>query len=162
MAGSGVGRTAVAVSPEGRVRFVGGPETLDRTALGRLEEGAGVNLGRAVTPATRLSGHIVQGHVDGVAVFRTVEPVGEARKLVFGIPAALRRYLVEKGSITLDGISLTLNAVGEPEDGVFTAEVMIIPHTWTHTTLGSLSPGEPVNVEVDVIAKYVESVCQYR
>lgn len=159
---NGVCLTATEFNEEGRVRFFVSSESLDRTALGRLKEGARVNLERAVTPATRLSGHIVQGHVDGIATFCTADLVGDARKLVFAVPEALRRYMVEKGSITLDGISLTLNAVSEPKDGEFTIEVMIIPHTWDHTTLGALSSGDPVNVEVDVIAKYVESVCQYR
>ncbi|MFT8718751.1 riboflavin synthase [Acetobacter sp.] len=159
---NGVCLTATEFNEDGRVRFFVSSESLDRTALGRLKEGARVNLERAVTPATRLSGHIVQGHVDGIATFCTADLVGDARKLVFAVPEALRRYMVEKGSITLDGISLTLNAVSEPKDGEFTIEVMIIPHTWDHTTLGALSSGDPVNVEVDVIAKYVESVCQYR
>lgn len=159
---NGVCLTATEFNEEGRVRFFVSSESLDRTALGRLKEGSRVNLERAVTSATRLSGHIVQGHVDGIATFCTADLVGDARKLVFAVPDVLRRYMVEKGSITLDGISLTLNAVSEPKDGEFTIEVMIIPHTWDHTTLGSLSSGDPVNVEVDVIAKYVESVCQYR
>ncbi|NHN87937.1 riboflavin synthase [Acetobacter conturbans] len=159
---NGVCLTATEFNEAGRVRFFVSSESLDRTALGRLKEGSRINLERAVTPAIRLSGHIVQGHVDGVATFCAADPVGEARRLVFAVPQALRRYMVEKGSVTLDGISLTLNAVSEPKDGEFTIEVMIIPHTWEHTTLGSLSSGEPVNVEVDVIAKYVESVCQYR
>ncbi|GBQ21970.1 riboflavin synthase subunit alpha [Acetobacter estunensis NRIC 0472] len=159
---NGVCLTATEFDAHGRVQFFVSAETLDRTALGRLKEGDRVNLERAVTPTTRLSGHIVQGHVDGLATFRSTEMVGDARRLVMSVPSALRRYLVEKGSITLDGISLTLNAVGEPEGDDFTIELMIIPHTWEHTTLGSLLPGDPVNVEVDVIAKYVESVCRYR
>lgn len=145
------------------LRFFVSHETLERTALGRLRSGARVNLERAVTPSTRLSGHIVQGHVDDTALFVSSDDVGAARTLLFAVPQGLRRYMVEKGSITLDGISLTINALGETDGaGRFTVSVMIIPHTWTHTTLGTLQPGEPVNVEVDVIAKYVESLCLTR
>ncbi|ACI51626.1 riboflavin synthase, alpha subunit [Gluconacetobacter diazotrophicus PA1 5] len=164
---NGVCLTVTAYDAAGNASFFISSETLERTSLGRLAEGSRVNLERAVTPATRLSGHIVQGHVDGTARLLSVEDAGESRRIVFGIPAALRRYLVEKGSITLDGISLTLNEIGEVGTGAGGAEefpvaLMIIPHTWTHTTLGTLSPGDGVNVEVDVIAKYVETLCQYR
>ncbi|GBR03778.1 riboflavin synthase [Acetobacter oeni] len=164
---NGVCLTATDIGENGRIRFFVSSETLDRTALGRLGRAGRINLERAVTPQTRLSGHMVQGHVDGIARLVSVEDVGDARKVVFSVPAALRRYMVEKGSVTLDGISLTLNEVGSPvmdPTGAerFEIEVMIIPHTWDHTTLGTLVPGDPVNVEVDVIAKYVESVCQYR
>ncbi len=164
---NGVCLTATDIGDTGRVRFFVSAESLDRTAFGRLQPGGTVNLERAITPTTRLSGHMVQGHVDGVAKLVSVDFVGDARKVVFSVPAALRRYMVEKGSVTLDGISLTLNEVGSPMAGLaggecFTIAVMIIPHTWDHTTLGTLEPGDPVNVEVDVIAKYVESICQYR
>lgn len=161
---NGVCLTATTLTDSGHIRFFVSAETLDRTALGRLKAADIVNLERAVTPATRLSGHIVQGHVDGVGTFLSSEAVGDSRKLQFAVPASLRRYMVEKGSVTLDGISLTLNEVSTPADGAeqFEISVMIIPHTWEHTTLGTLAAGEPVNIEVDVIAKYVESVCQFR
>ncbi|NHO33446.1 riboflavin synthase [Acetobacter fallax] len=164
---NGVCLTATEISDSGRVRFFISAESLDRTALGRLRSGGTVNLERAVTLATRLSGHIVQGHVDGVAKLVSVDLAGDARRVVFSVPAVLRQYMVEKGSVTLDGISLTLNEVGSPVPDGFGTEsfriaVMIIPHTWDHTSIGVLLPGDPVNVEVDVIAKYVESVCQYR
>ncbi len=157
---NGVCLTAVAPAQDGPVRFFVSSETLDRTMLGRLKAGAGVNLERAVTPSTRLSGHIVQGHVDGLARFVGASPSGEARRVEFDVPAELRRYMVEKGSVALDGISLTLNEVGAVHDGVFRIALMIIPHTWDHTTLGTLSVGDAVNVEVDIIAKYVEAQCQ--
>ncbi|MCE2565297.1 riboflavin synthase [Komagataeibacter sp. FNDCF1] len=164
---NGVCLTVTSFDAAGNATFFISSETLDRTALGRIETGHRVNLERAVTPATRLSGHIVQGHVDGTGHLLAVERTGEARHITFSIPARLRRYLVEKGSITIDGISLTLNAVGEPgADGcapdMFRIALMIIPHTWEHTTLGTLKAGDAVNIEVDVIAKYVESICQYR
>ncbi|MFT9015272.1 MAG: riboflavin synthase [Acetobacter sp.] len=157
---NGVCLTAVAPVASGPVRFFVSRETLDCTTLGRLEMGGHVNLERAVTPATRLSGHIVQGHVDGVARFVACTPVGDARRVEFEVPAGLRRYMVEKGSVALDGISLTLNELGPEQNGVFRIALMIIPHTWDHTTLGTLSVGDTVNIEVDVIAKYVEAQCR--
>ena len=148
---------------DGLASFFASNETLAVTALGRLQPGDRVNLERAVTPSTRLSGHIVQGHVDAVGTLLSVEPAGDAWSLRFALPARLRRYCVPKGSITLDGISLTLNRLDEPQaadfDG-FAVGVTVIPHTWDHTTLAGLRPDAPVNVEVDVIAKYVEQLCR--
>ena len=147
---------------DGLASFFASTETLSVTALGRLQPGDRVNLERAVTPSTRLSGHIVQGHVDGVGTLLSVEPAGDAWSLRFSLPPALRRYCVAKGSVTLDGISLTLNRLDEPSGTAgeerFAIGVTVIPHTWEHTTLGSLRPQSPVNVEVDVIAKYVEQL----
>ncbi|MFT8932681.1 MAG: riboflavin synthase [Acetobacter syzygii] len=159
---NGVCLTAVAEAQNAPVRFFVSSETLDRTMLGRLRAGARVNLERAVTPSTRLSGHIVQGHVDGLARFVGATPVGDARRVEFEVPAELRRYMVEKGSVALNGISLTLNEVGTVQDGVFRIALMIIPHTWDHTTLGTAQVGDAVNVEVDIIAKYVEAQCQVK
>lgn len=159
---NGVCLTVTRFDADGLASFFASTETLSVTALRRLRVGDRVNLERAVTPSTRLSGHIVQGHVDGVAILRSVEQAGDAWSLRFSLPAALRRYCVLKGSITLDGISLTLNRLDEPvaEDGEqrFAAGVTVIPHTWEHTTLGGLLPQSPVNVEVDVMAKYVEQL----
>jgi riboflavin synthase len=126
-------------------------ETLDRTSLGALAPGARVNLERSVTATTRLGGHIVQGHVDGVGtlVARTASEHWEVVEV--GVPAGLARYLVDKGSVTVDGVSLTVVAAG---DRTFT--VSLIPETLARTTLGHKQPGDPVNLEVDVIAKYVE------
>ncbi|MCP1212664.1 riboflavin synthase [Acetobacter okinawensis] len=157
---NGVCLTAVAPAQNAPVRFFVSGETLDRTMLGTLTAGARVNLERAVTPSTRLSGHIVQGHVDGLARFVGATPVGDARRVEFDVPATLRCYMVEKGSVALDGISLTLNEVGAVHGDVFRIALMIIPHTWEHTTLGTLRAGDAVNVEVDIIAKYVEAQCQ--
>lgn len=127
-------------------------ETLVRTGLHRLRPGDGVNLERPVTLLTRLGGHLVQGHVDGVAEVVALEPAGEGATLVVRIPPELERYVVEKGSITLDGVSLTVARLGESGE----VGIALIPHTLAATTLGSASPGEPVNLEVDIIAKYVE------
>ncbi len=128
-------------------------ETLERTTHARTAGGVRVNLERAMRLGDRLGGHIVQGHVDGVGTIEAVRAVGEAHELDFRIPDDLGRYVVEKGSITLSGISLTVNRIAGTRVGV-----TIIPHTWTHTTLGTLTPGAGVNVEVDILAKYVESL----
>jgi riboflavin synthase len=163
---NGVCLTVTEFDAAGAAAFFVSPETLGRTSLGVLREGAQVNLERAVTPSTRLSGHIVQGHVDGTAILVSISAEGDARALVLELPDTLRRYCVEKGSIALDGISLTVNAIlpsagpGRFGPGRFGIALMIIPHTWEHTNLGTLTPGASVNVEVDVIAKYVEQLCQ--
>jgi len=158
---NGVCLTVTHFDNTGMAAFFVSSETLDRSTLGTLQEGLRVNLERAVTPSTRLSGHIVQGHVDGVATLVSVAAKGDAWALGLDLPDRLRRYCVEKGSITLDGISLTLNNFAPPVTaGFFGINLMIIPHTWEHTSLGTLTPGASLNVEVDVIAKYVEQLCQ--
>jgi len=135
-------------------------ETLANTSLGALERGTRVNLERAVTPATRLGGHIVQGHVDGTGTVVRRTPSEHWEVVEISLPADLERYLVSKGSITVDGISLTVVEVGvstSSSTGVsFT--VSLIPETLARTTLGSRQPGDVVNLEVDVIAKYVEKM----
>ncbi len=131
-------------------------ETLRRSSLGALGAGDPVNLERAVTPHTRLGGHLVQGHVDGVGTIVTRTP-GEHWEVVrVGLPPELARYVVEKGSITVDGVSLTVSAVSAADDPEPWFEVSLIPTTLRETTLGAAPPGSPVNLEVDVIAKYVE------
>ncbi len=130
------------------------PETLERSNLGDLGARSRVNLERPVTPATRLSGHIVQGHVDGTGIVESLEDLGAGNFwLKVRIPGALDRYLVHKGSIAIDGISLTIASL---EDSLL--GVTIIPHTMTHTTLGTAKPGSRVNIEVDVLAKHVEKL----
>ncbi len=130
-------------------------ETLARTSLGQLQSGSQVNLERALPAAGRLSGHIVQGHVDGMATVREVRAEGECFALELELAPGLGRYCVEKGSIALDGVSLTLNSVeGER------IRVLLIPHSWTHTRFPELRPGDAVNVEVDILAKYMEKLCQ--
>jgi riboflavin synthase len=128
-------------------------ETLDKTALGILEPGARVNLERAVTPSSRLGGHIVQGHVDGTGSVVRRTPSEHWEVVEVTVPAGLAHYLVAKGSITVDGVSLT---VVDVDDGTGTFTVSLIPETLARTTLGFKQPGDPVNLEVDVIAKYVE------
>ncbi len=131
------------------------PETLRRTTLGRLREGDAVNLERAMTPQTRFGGHIVQGHVDGVGEVVSVKPEGDAEIWEFSAPASVLRYAVEKGSVCVDGISLTLVSVGESS---FT--VSILPQTKKATNLRSLARGDRVNLEADVVGKYVERLLE--
>jgi riboflavin synthase len=134
------------------------PETLARTNLGDLVAGSRVNLERPVTPATRLSGHIVQGHIDATGEVTALDELRDGNWwLSVRIPAALDRYLVFKGSIAIDGISLTIAKLDADILGV-----TIIPHTYTHTTLGSRRVGDRVNLEVDVLAKHVEKLMHGR
>ena len=128
-------------------------ETLRRSSLGVLQPGAPVNLERAATVGSRLGGHLVQGHVDGVARIIAREPADEWEVLRFSLPSSLSKYVVEKGSITVDGVSLTVMSVSESE-----FEVGLIPTTLKLTVLGAKAVGDPVNLEVDVIAKYVEKM----
>jgi len=127
------------------------PETLSRTNLGELQPGSAVNLERALAATGRLAGHIVQGHVDGVGTIQAIVLDQDSWWITVAVPPALRRYLVEKGSVAVDGISLTVASL--TEEG-FT--VAIIPHTWQATTLHDRRPGDRVNLETDVLAKYVE------
>jgi len=128
-------------------------ETLRRSSLGVLTAGSQVNLERAATVGSRLGGHLVQGHVDGVATIVAREPADQWEVLRFSLPPELARYVVEKGSITVDGVSLTVMAVTAD-----TFDVGLIPTTLKLTVLGGKSVGDPVNLEVDVIAKYVEKM----
>jgi riboflavin synthase len=129
-------------------------ETLRRSSLGEVGVGDGVNLERAVTAATRLGGHIVQGHVDGVGAVVARTPGDHWEVVRISVPRELARYVVEKGSVTVDGVSLTVSALADDPEPWF--EVSLIPTTLRETTLGDRAPGHPVNLEVDVIAKYVE------
>ena len=129
-------------------------ETLRRSSLRDVAAGDPVNLERAVTPQTRLGGHIVQGHVDGVGTVVSRTPGDDWEVVRVAVPADLARYVVEKGSITVDGVSLTVSALADEPEPWF--EVSLIPTTLRETTLGERAPGDTVNLEVDVIAKYVE------
>ncbi len=130
------------------------PETLRRSNLGDLQPDSKVNLERPVTLAQRLSGHLVQGHVDGTGEFLSMEQLGDDNWwLRIRIPRALDRYLVFKGSISIDGISLTVAAI---ENCVLS--VTVIPHTYHQTTLGAHKPGDRVNLECDVLAKHIEKL----
>jgi len=139
----------------GTLTFFAMPETLRRTALGGLGTGSPVNLERAMPAGSRFGGHIVQGHVDGVGEVRGVRPEGDAEIWEFGAPETVLRYCVQKGSICVDGISLTIVSIGE---GTFT--VSILPQTRANTNLGELRAGSRVNLEADIIGKYVERLLQ--
>jgi riboflavin synthase len=154
---NGVCLTAVTVTGESFAADLA-PETLSRSNLGDLAAGSRVNLERPVTPATRLSGHIVQGHVDATGEVVALDELGDGNWwLKVRVPKSLDRYLVEKGSVTLDGISLTIAAM----DGDV-AGVTIIPHTFANTTIGQAHVGTRLNVEVDVLAKHVEKLLARR
>ena len=131
----------------------GSRETLQRSTLGILRAGSAVNLERAMTPSTRLGGHIVQGHVDGRGRFLSAEEHGGSWTVRIGYPPELARYLVFKGSVAVEGISLTVAALAEDH-----FEVAVIPKTWVVTNLSTLRPGDAVNLEADIIAKYVERI----
>jgi riboflavin synthase len=134
----------------------GSRETLQRSTLGLLRAGSPVNLERAVTPATRLGGHIVQGHVDARGKFLGAEEHGGSWTVRIAHPAEVARYLVFKGSVAVEGISLTVAGLAEDY-----FEVAIIPKTWAVTNLSTLRAGDPVNIEADIIAKYVERILSF-
>ncbi|PIR23765.1 MAG: riboflavin synthase [Deltaproteobacteria bacterium CG11_big_fil_rev_8_21_14_0_20_45_16] len=131
------------------------PETLSRTNLGGLEAGQLLNLERACRADSFLNGHIVQGHIDSLAEILNVDAIEDYFRIHIQAPAKLSRYLVEKASIAIDGISLTVNKV---ESGTSNFEVMIIPHTWEQTIAHAYHPGTQVNIEIDIFAKYVEKL----
>lgn len=160
---NGVCLTVTSFDAAGTASFFLSPETLSRSNLGHIRPGGVVNLERSVALESRLCGHLVQGHVDGRARLVSVVPDSDARRIELDIPADLARYCVEKGSIALDGISLTINAVGEAgadgDERTTRIAVTIIPHTWDNTNLRDRRIGDEINVEVDVLAKYVEKLC---
>ena len=149
---NGVCLTGVESGP-GRIGLDVVRESLSRSTLGELHPGDPVNLERPMAADGRFDGHIVQGHVDGVGVIAAVEPEGQGKRIRLRVPDVLSRYVIEKGSITVDGVSLTVAAVEGEE-----VEVALIPHSLQVTTLGLRAVGEEVNLEVDLVAKYVEKL----
>ncbi|MGH7857988.1 MAG: riboflavin synthase [Candidatus Binatia bacterium] len=133
------------------------PETVRRSTLGRLRVGDAVNLERSLRLGDRLSGHMVFGHVDGTGILESITPEGDSSLYRFTAPSSVERYLVEKGSVAVDGVSLTVFACARR---AFT--VAVIPHTASVTTLGRMKPGSPVNLEADMIGKYVEKLVTAR
>jgi riboflavin synthase len=145
--------STVQATPKGYFRVIYMPETLRRTTLSQLEAGSRMNLERSLTLGSLVGGHLVQGHVDGVARIAAIRVEGDARLYQFKLPARLSRYMVEKGSVAIDGISLTIVQACR---GGFS--ISLLDYTLRHTTLGRKKPGDRVNIEVDLIAKYVENL----
>jgi len=137
-------------------------ETVSRTAADNWREGANLNLERALRLGDELGGHIVTGHVDAVASVVGVSPEGDSTRIDISVAKTLAPMIAPKGSITLDGVSLTVNEVGEADDGSTHVAVNIIPHTAQHTTLGSLKAGQQLNVEIDVLARYLDRMMAAR
>jgi riboflavin synthase len=153
---AGVCLTAVALAP-GETEVELSPETLARTRLGALRRGDEVNLEPAMRLGDALGGHWVQGHVDGLVEVLAVEELGEHREVTFALPAAFAPFVVEKGSVTLDGVSLTVSSIARDRFGV-----SLIPHTLEVTTLGDVTPGDQLHLELDVLGKYVHRALQVR
>ena len=137
-------------------------ETLSRSAADHWREGAKLNLERALRLGDELGGHIVTGHVDAVAEVVGTCPEGDSMRIGMRVPRALGPMIAPKGSLTLDGVSLTVNDVRDTEDGATDFSVNIIPHTAQHTTLGEMKPGQQLNVEIDVLARYIDRMLASR
>jgi riboflavin synthase len=135
-------------------------ETLDCTVLGGWSEGTPINLERALKAGDELGGHIVSGHVDGVGRIVSIRPDGDSKRFTFGAPAALSRYIASKGSVTINGTSLTVNEVEDQADGTCHFGVNIIPHTQEVTTWGGAREGDAINLEIDMLARYVARLAE--
>ncbi|WP_066777369.1 riboflavin synthase [Sphingomonas sp. CCH5-D11] len=158
---SGVCLTVVDKGPDWLAFDVSG-ETVQRTAQGQWIEGRRLNLERAMKLGDELGGHIVTGHVDGIAEVIGVCPDGDSKRVSFRVSSDLAPFLAPKGSVTVDGVSLTVNEVSDAEDGSTHFAVNIIPHTQAVTTLSDLAPGSAVNIEIDVLARYLQRMEHYR
>jgi riboflavin synthase len=130
-------------------------ETVSRTAPGMWAAGRRINLERSLHLGDEMGGHIVTGHVDSVGHVVAVEPEGDSHRVTISVPPAIAPYIAAKGSVTVDGVSLTVNAVADQADGTAHFGLNIIPHTWDVTTLGELAPGRAVNIEIDILARYL-------
>jgi len=137
-------------------------ETLSKTTLGEWQSGRRINLERALRAGDELGGHIVTGHVDGTALIVEMRPDGDSRRLTFEVPSALGPYIAPKGSVALDGTSLTVNEVDDVSGGTTRFGINLIPHTLTVTTWGSKKPGDRVNLEIDPLARYLERLVSVR
>ena len=157
---SGVCLTVVDKAPSRFSVDVSG-ETVGRSAENMWREGRALNLERAMKLGDELGGHIVTGHVDGVATVLGVRPEGDSKRIGFRVDASLAPFLAPKGSVTVDGVSLTVNEVRDEQDGTHFA-VNVIPHTQAVTTLGAIEPGQAVNIEIDVLARYLQRMEHYR
>lgn len=158
---SGVCLTVVDKGP-GWLAFDVSGETIGRTAQGQWIEGRRLNLERAMKLGDELGGHIVTGHVDGIAEVIDIRPDGDSKRVGFRVSSDLAPFLAAKGSVTVDGVSLTVNEVTDADDGSTHFAVNIIPHTQAVTTLSDLAPGSAVNIEIDVLARYLQRMEHYR
>lgn len=156
---NGVCLTVSESTAKGEACFFLSEETLACSNLKLLEPESKVNLERALTLQSRLSGHMVQGHVDATGTLLNITPGADHHKLSIALDPKFGRYCVEKGSVTVNGVSLTINSLTETKQKEFMISVLIIPHTWNHTNLSALKIGDPLNIEVDVLAKYIERLC---
>lgn len=157
---SGVCLTVVDKGPGWFAVDVSG-ETVSRTAPGQWSAGRRLNLERAMKLGEELGGHIVTGHVDGIAEIITICPEGDSKRIDFRVPPELAPFIAPKGSITIDGVSLTVNAVADQPDGTTHFSINLIPHTQAVTTFGALDEGQSVNVEIDVLARYLQRMEYY-
>ena len=156
---NGVCLTVAEGTAQGEAHFFVSEESLSRSSLGGLLEGQRVNLERAMGAGGRFGGHIVQGHVDTKAKILEISEGPDHWKLQIALPLAFGRYCVEKGSIALDGVSLTINAISEAAESAILS-FLLIPHTWKHTAFSERKAGDELNIEVDILAKYIEKLCK--
>lgn len=156
---NGVCLTVAETGKNGEAQFFLSEETLERSTLGKLEVESKVNLERALTPTSRMGGHFVQGHVDAQGLVLNLSEHDGQHKLTVALDPKHGRYCVEKGSIAIEGVSLTINELIETKLNEFMVSCLLVPHTWKHTTFSALKIGDAVNVEVDVLAKYIERLC---
>ncbi len=157
---NGVCLTVSEAGPKGEAYFFVSEETLERSTLGKLAKDSRVNLERAMQFGSRMGGHWVQGHVDVKGLVLNVVEGSDHHKITVALDPKYGRYCVEKGSITIDGVSLTINSIIETKLSEFMVTFLVIPHTWKNTTLSELKINDAVNVEVDILAKYMERLCQ--
>lgn len=157
---SGVCLTVVDKGPGWFAVDVSG-ETVSRTA-DQWDVGRALNLERALKLGDELGGHIVTGHVDGIGTIVRISPEGDSKKIIFSVPAALAPFIAPKGSVTIDGVSLTVNEVTDEADGTAQFAINLIPHTQSVTTLGAFAEGQTVNIEIDVLARYLQRMEQLR
>jgi riboflavin synthase len=161
---NGVCLTVAEAGNKGEAVFFVSEETLERSNLGKLEAGIRVNMERAMQFGGRMGGHWVQGHVDAKGMVLNNVEGADHHRITVALDPKYGKYCVEKGSIAIDGVSLTINAITETRNKEFMVSFLVIPHTWKHTTISDLKTGDAVNVEVDILAKYIERLCpqQYR
>jgi len=156
---AGVCLTVAEATKTGEAFFFVSEETLERSTLGKLAAGSRVNLERAVQFGSRMGGHWVQGHVDAKGLVLSNVPGADHHKFTVALDPKYGKYCVEKGSITIEGVSLTINSIQETRNKEFMVSFLVIPHTWKHTTISDLKTSDAVNVEVDILAKYIERLC---